>query len=167
MKSKIELLGKNKLQDLFDKSKSYSEILKSIGLCPSGGSSRKTIKKYEILWNIKKDKFEKNYLDFKKDHIEKLKKINKKSKIDLEKILTKNSLFNIKNIKRRIIEENLLEYKCKICENIGQWMGRKLCLQIDHINGVSNDNRIENIRFLCPNCHSQTDTWGSKNRKQE
>jgi len=167
MKSKIELLGKSKLQSLFDESKNYSEILKFLGLCPNGGSSRKTIKKYEILWGINKDKFEENYLLFKKDHIEKLKKINKKSKIDLEKILTKNSLYSIKNIRKRIIEEKIVKYECKICKNIGKWMEKNLSLQIDHINGISNDNRIENLRFLCPNCHSQTDTWGSKNRKQE
>ena len=43
-------------------------------------------------------------------------------------------------------------------------MGKKIVLQLDHINGINTDNTIKNLRFLCPNCHSQTPTFGNKNR---
>lgn len=66
-------------------------------------------------------------------------------------------------IRKRIIEENLIEYKCAIC-GISEWMGNPISLELDHINGVNNDNRLENLRFLCPNCHSQTITYGAKNK---
>ena len=58
-----------------------------------------------------------------------------------------------------------MEYKCsgKDCCNKGEWLGKPLVLQLDHINGVRDDHRLENLRFLCPNCHSQTDTYGGKN----
>lgn len=46
-----------------------------------------------------------------------------------------------------------------------EWNNKALSLQLDHINGVNTDNRVENLRWLCPNCHSQTDTYGSKNKK--
>ena len=55
-------------------------------------------------------------------------------------------------------------YKCHIC-GIDEWNDKAIVLQLDHINGVKRDNRIENLRFLCPNCHSQTDTFAGKNKK--
>ena len=66
-------------------------------------------------------------------------------------------------IKKRIIRDNLLEYKCTCCGIGAIWNDKKLCLQLDHLNGVNNDNRLDNLRFLCPNCHSQTDTYAAKN----
>lgn len=57
-----------------------------------------------------------------------------------------------------------LEYKCAFCGNTGEWLGQKLTLQLDHINGKNNDYRIENLRFLCPNCHSITPTYAGKNK---
>lgn len=67
---------------------------------------------------------------------------------------------------RAILKSKLLSIKEEICElcKIGPiWNNLPLTLQIDHINGNNKDNRIENLRFLCPNCHSQTDTFGAKN----
>ena len=65
---------------------------------------------------------------------------------------------------RSLINENRLEYKCAECGNRGEWLGKPLSLQLDHINGKNNDHRIENLRFLCPNCHTQTDTYSGKNK---
>ena len=65
-------------------------------------------------------------------------------------------------LKSLIIRENLIEYRCSECDIKNIWQGRNLNLHIDHINGVRNDNRIENLRFLCPNCHSQTESYCSK-----
>lgn len=59
-----------------------------------------------------------------------------------------------------------MEYKCACCGNTGEWNGRPLVLQLDHINGDNCDNRLENLRFLCPNCHSQTDTFAGRNCKK-
>jgi len=65
---------------------------------------------------------------------------------------------------RRAMVEAGIPYVCKLCGNPPEWCGRPLTLQIDHMNGDFLDNRRENLRFTCPNCHSQTDNWGSKNR---
>jgi Zn finger protein HypA/HybF involved in hydrogenase expression len=73
------------------------------------------------------------------------------------------STYDRKDLKKRILKDDILKYECLKC-SISEWMGNPISLQIDHINGVNNDNRIENLRFLCPNCHSQTDTWGNKKR---
>lgn len=60
----------------------------------------------------------------------------------------------------------MLKYMCVECGNNGWWNEIKLILQIDHINGDRHDNRIKNLRILCPNCHSQTQTFGNKNKKR-
>ena len=57
------------------------------------------------------------------------------------------------------------DYHCAEC-GINEWRGRPLRLHLDHINGISNDNRFENLRLVCPNCHSQTDTYCGRNRKK-
>ena len=87
-------------------------------------------------------------------------------KKDLKTILVKNSTYtNRTALKKRLVDEKILPYRCAICGNEGEWNSYPLILQLDHINGINNDNRIENLRFLCPNCHSQTTTFSGRNRR--
>lgn len=83
-----------------------------------------------------------------------------------EQILCKNSPQTKSSQLKSLMIKNGREY---ICENghPAEWMGQPMTLHIDHINGVRTDNRLENLRFLCPNCHQQTDTWGNKKIKYE
>ena len=68
---------------------------------------------------------------------------------------------------RRALREVGVKDKCNSCGLGSFWNGRKLVLQIEHKNGDPLDNRLENLELLCPNCHSQTDTYGSKNLKPQ
>lgn len=65
------------------------------------------------------------------------------------------------NIKRRLLAAGMLEARCQEC-GLVDWLGEPLVIQLDHINGVSTDYRFQNLRMLCPNCHSQTETYGRR-----
>lgn len=86
----------------------------------------------------------------------------------LEEVFTENSTYTRSHLASRILKHKLKEPICSECGVGQEWNGKPLTLQVDHINGVSDDHRLDNLRFLCPNCHSQTETFAGgnvKNRK--
>ena len=91
-------------------------------------------------------------------------KTNKLNNVKKEDILKENCNHQRIVLRRYVIKNNLIPYKCAIC-GCTEWQGKTLSLELDHINGINNDNRLENLRFLCPNCHSQTSTYGSRNQQ--
>jgi len=78
-------------------------------------------------------------------------------------ILVEDSRWSNELVKDRIVKESLLDYRCSKC-NIDEWQGETIVLDLDHINGNNRDNRLENLRFLCPNCHSQTYNYKGRNK---
>lgn len=85
-------------------------------------------------------------------------------RFSLDEILVVNSTYRSRSsLTRRLLKSKLLVYSCASC-GVKDWCNRPLVLHLDHINGINNDNRIENLRLLCPNCHSQTDTYAGRNR---
>ena len=77
----------------------------------------------------------------------------------------KNTTRSGGHTRKRLLKYNLIPYVCAICGNNGEWQGQPLTLQVDHINGDHTDNQLHNLRFLCPNCHAQTETFSGKNVK--
>ena len=124
----------------------------------SGGGAKDTIQKYIEKYNIStshwlgqghnKGKNKNKYSD---DHIKSLMIINGN---DRDRRL----------IKRYLLNNKILKYNCSICD-LSSWLDKPITLQIDHINGIRTDHRLENLRLLCPNCHSQTSTYCAKNKK--
>jgi hypothetical protein len=80
----------------------------------------------------------------------------------LSEILVRGIHLQTQSLKKRLLRVGVLERRCYEC-GITEWRGRPAPLQLDHINGDRTDNRIENLRLLCPNCHAQTDTYCGKN----
>lgn len=83
-------------------------------------------------------------------------------RISLDKILNGEFPFYSRhNLKKRLLNKGIKENKCEIC-GISEWMGKELVCELDHIDGNSQNHRLENLRMICPNCHSQTPTHSSK-----
>jgi len=85
--------------------------------------------------------------------------------VELSKVLVENCEYNSATLKKRLLSLGLIDEKCGVCGQEDIWNGKKLVMVLDHINGVNNDNRIENLRMLCPNCNSQQNTFCGKKNK--
>jgi len=79
-----------------------------------------------------------------------------------DQFFTANSTKTNSIVKQRILQYNLILYECNHCDIKDSWNGDIINLHLDHINGDNRDNRLDNLRFLCPNCQSQTDTYCGK-----
>lgn len=150
--SKVDLLDSNEFKELVQNSNSIREVLTAIGYKNTSGTMHNKIKQ----------RIERDGLSI--EHMGNRVNTRKGKRTPLDEILVKNSTYtNIERLKIRLVNENVFKYECVGCGNQGEWMGDELKLQLDHINGVRDDHRKENLRFLCPNCHSQTETFGGKN----
>jgi len=81
----------------------------------------------------------------------------------LEEILTDRSTYHSWKLKKRLLAAGLLEPRCARC-GLDEWQGQRIVLELDHVNGAHTDNRLENLRLLCPNCHSLTETYAGRQR---
>jgi len=138
--SPIWLKSKQELQGLLDKCSTFVEVLKELGLDAYSGNHR-TLKE-----RIKQDSLNIEKLNEKRKEL--YKKLNTKRLIPLSEIMIENSTFSTNHLKRRLIKEKILEYKCERCNNYGVWMREKLVLQLEHKNGNSRDHRLDNVCFL-------------------
>lgn len=88
-----------------------------------------------------------------------------KEPIPLSEILVEHSQYNRSRLKQRLLKEGLLDERCAICGMSPEWHGMPLVLILDHENGVNDDNRLPNLRLVCPNCNSQLPTFAGRNNK--
>lgn len=158
---RYKVYTKEWLEDLCKNSYSYAEVLKQTGRAQSGGNQshlKKKIQEFNIdishftgqRWNKGRTKSVDS-------------RVFGEEKYKIDEIFVENSSVSRKTIRGYVVRNNLLQYQCQMCGNTGEWLNKTIALHLDHINGVPADNRLENLRWLCPNCHATTDTYGIKN----
>lgn len=156
-RSPIWKIDRKELEVLVKTCDSFAKILKYFDLINKGGNV-KTLRR-----RLDEDK-----IDY--SHIPKGIDSNKgrrfvKEKTPLTEVLIENSTFNRGHLKMRLLDEKILENKCSICGLQTSWNNQPIIMILDHINGIPNDNRLENLRLVCPNCNSQLATFAGKNTK--
>lgn len=144
---------KEKLEYAVSKSTSIQDVARILLGKPVGGNQHQHIKKMIQKFSISTDHF----LGYR--HNLGMISNKRKSPAEIFSVGQRQKSFLL----RRALLESGIEHKCVIC-GINQWRDQMLNLEIDHIDGNSGDNSIENLRFLCPNCHSQTNTFGYRGK---
>lgn len=135
---------------------SIAGVIKSLNLIPAGGN-------YKVI----KNRIAELNLDishFTGKGWNKGLKMIPKLPIPLNDILVENNNYQSSKLAKRLIKEGVKELKCECC-GLEYWLGKPIKLELHHKNGISNDNRLNNLQLLCPNCHSFTDNYRGKNIK--
>jgi hypothetical protein len=144
-------------REAIKRSLSIAQVCRELGIRPVGGNYKSLKKKIKTLdldithftgagWNVGL-----RYKPFGK-------------KMSLEEILIENSSYsNTSALRERLIKSGFKEHRCERCLNT-EWLGQPIKLELNHMNGVNNDNRINNLEIICPNCHSMTSNYRGRNK---
>jgi hypothetical protein len=134
---------------------SYSDALRRLGMRPAGGNHR-TIRRYaEEVWRIPVDHFDPDAARHAR---------LRSDPVPLEEVLVEGSRYQRALLKERLFATGLKERRCELCGQGELWRGRRMSLILDHINGVADDNRLANLRVVCPNCNATLDTHCGRNK---
>lgn len=161
MSAKYDWKNVEALKEVVANSITQTEVLKKLGLSLRSGNHQ-TLLNYIVLYNIDISHFEGKQVAYKK-----LREYKEKIYLSNENYFVTGVVRKNQSSKNRILKNNLKEHKCAQCGIGDIWNNKPLVLQLDHINGDRLDNRLENLQFLCPNCHSQTETFGNNKRTNE
>lgn len=138
-------------------SHSWAEALRKLGMCPSGGGHA-ILKKYAGEWEISTSHFDPAYGKH---------QYHLRRRTSLDEILVEGSSFSRGTLKRRLYESGLKKRECELCGQTEIWRGQRMSLILDQINGVRDDNRLENLRIVCPNCAATFSTHCGRNVPRE
>lgn len=159
MASKLYDYSKDELQKLLDESNSYADLLRKLEMSEHG-ANRTTLKKVIDEYNLDLTQISRNR---EMEQLGNLKRIWKT--IPLENILKKDTSYTSAMLLKRLFVEGYKEKKCERC-GIVNWMGEEITFHLHHKDGKHNNNELENLQVLCPNCHSQTENYAGKGVKK-
>ncbi len=145
----------SEIRDAVQNSPSLAASLRRLGL-RAGGANPRTLKRHIAHYGVSIEHFNPNWA---------LRGGRVPTATALELVLVEESNYNRGALKRRLYESGLKARACELCGQDEMWRGRPMALILDHINGIGNDNRIENLQIVCPNCAATLDTHcGRRNR---
>ncbi len=142
------------LEQAVKESKSLSDVLRKLGLRPAGGNHA-TIRNWIVKLNIDNSHFN-PYAGMAERH-----RHTRSKTVNFNTVLTVDSKFGRGTVKR-FAKQCIPHSRCAICNLLPIWNKQLLVFQLDHINGNSNDHRKENLRWICPNCHTQTPSFAGR-----
>lgn len=152
----------DQLQKLLDVSNGYSDVLRTLGLNPKGNNPE-TLKQVIKQYGLDETKLNENRKQF---FIENAKSTHLKRRISTEDILhNQYPNFQSSSLLKRLIKEGYKENKCEQC-GITEWQNKPIIFHLHHKDGNHQNNNIDNLQVLCPNCHSQTETFAGKNAQK-
>lgn len=148
----IDKFTKEQLQDIVVSSLTMKEVISKIGYTSVSGDNHKTVKNRLHKYNI-----DTSHFTYPLDKIVR----------NPENIFIENSTASQHTLRKYYFNGKYTEYVCSICGQPPIWQGKELTLILDHINGINNDDRLENLRWVCPNCDRQLDTTGFTGKKYD
>jgi hypothetical protein len=149
----VPAYGEQELREVVARSTSLSQVLRHFGLRTAGGNFRQ-LRRWLATWDISIDHFTFEW------------SMPPRERTPLEAILVEHSTYSRGALKHRLYDEGLKQRQCELCGQGELWHGNRLALILDHVNGVADDNRLENLRIVCPNCAATFDTHcGRQNRR--
>lgn len=160
----LKHITKEELEEVVKKCESFRQVANALGLCQTGSTLTRIkvkVENYGIdtkhftgqLWSKGKTALEDDRI--------------RSSGSSYDEVFCENSKASPSYVKNLLLKKEFVKYECAICGQGPEWNGKPLALQMDHINGMRNDHRLQNLRILCPHCHSQTDTFCAKNKKKK
>lgn len=144
----IDQYSKEELGQIVSQSSCIKQVIDKLGYSTHSGNNRTTVKKRIIEYGIDISHFcnSSKGLVVRSD----------------EQVFIQNSNVSQHCLRNRVLSKQLFPYVCSICGQLPKWNGKQLPLILDHINGRNHDNRLENLRWVCPNCNQQLPTTGFK-----
>lgn len=151
MLAKVDAVSVDELRDIVASSRTLQEVLIKLGYSSVSGANRKTVQSRIDKYGISTEHFTKG--------------VSNGVPRTPENVFVKDSTASQATLRRKFIQGEYVPYKCSICGLGPEWNGKPLTLTLDHIDGDNKNDVLENLRWVCPNCDRQLDTFGSKNRR--
>lgn len=148
---------KDNLSKIVKESINYADVILKMNLL-AHDTNIKTLKKYINKYNIDVSHFDSFYKNKDRGHV---------TKKPLLEVMVENSNYDRSTLKRRLFEEGIKQRICDLCGQNDIWQGKQISLILDHINGINNDHRLNNLRIVCPNCEATLPTHAGRNIKSK